>query len=127
MSKAKQWDTDIISIDPSTIVSLARVSAVVNEFFHLDPDDAVNYDTPFVWWDRSKRNNGIALPMPEPVTYLGAGRTSFTSVGRAPLWYQEQIIQWFGAWRELDVPECAQAGDRISSRGYVIPSPYRVS
>ena len=113
------WNTDIITQEPDTLVSLARVAIVVNEFFHLT-EDAVSYDTPFVWWDRSKRNEGIALPMPEPVGYAGRA----TPI-RAPLWYQQQIVQWFGQWRDLEVPECSQAGDRLSNRGHVIPSPYR--
>jgi len=103
-----------VSADPRTILGLSRVAAVVSEFFDLDP--VVNYDTPFVWWDRSKRNYGISLPMPEPIRYGGDGRS--------PLFYQEQIIHWYGQWRGLAVPECHEAGDVVRSRG-LIPSDYR--
>ena len=109
----------VVQQDPRVLVSLSRVSEVVNEFFDLHDDDVIAYDTPFVWWDRSKRNIGIELPMPEPMSYVGNNK-------RGPLWYQEQIIQWFGAWRELEVVECVEAGDRISSRGHRIYSEYRV-
>ena len=113
----REWSATI-SDDPRTIVALARVAEVVNEFFHLDPDDVVAYDTPFVWWDRSKRNHGISHPMPTPFGYASAN-------GRAPLFFQEQIVHWFGDWRGLEVPECRQAGDGHDSRGRFKPSVYR--
>jgi len=107
-----------VSDDPHTLVSLSRVAALVSEFFDLE--DPVEYDTPFVWWDRSKKNLGIALPMPEPVSYVG-------NESRGPLWHQEQIVHWFGEWRDLNVPHCREAGDRVTNRGATIPSSYRVS
>jgi len=114
---ASQW-SDTISDNPHVFVSLSRVSSVVNEFFHLDVDDQVKYDTPFVWWDRSKRNIDIANPMPVPVAFTSAN-------DRGPLWHQDQIVHWFGQWRRLPVPECSQAGDKVSRRGHFVPSPHR--
>ena len=112
-----EW-SDIISDDPRAIISLSRVALIVNEFFNLDTDDEVKYDTPFVWWNRSKHNFGISLPMPKPISFVGVGVNG-------PLWHQEQIIHWFAQWRDLEVPECRQAGDSISSRGHFVPSTHR--
>lgn len=116
--------SDIISDDPHAIISLSRVALVVNEFFHLDADDEVKYDTPFVWWNRSKHNFGISLPMPKPIAFVGVDAVGVGATG--PLWYQEQIVHWFGQWRDLEVPECRQAGDSISSRGHFVASTCRV-
>ena len=87
----------VVSSDPETFVSLARVAFLVNEFFDLEADDRVAYDNPFVWWDRSKRNLGIAHPMPQPIGFASANKDGD---GRGPLWYQDQIIHWFGQWRQ---------------------------
>lgn len=137
----REW-SDIISDDPHTIISLSRVAAIVNEFFHLDDDDMISRDTPFVWWDRSKRNIGISHPMPKPIGYVTSDATADVASevdardtsddtgngprARGPLWHQDQIVHWFGQWKDLDIPECQQAGDRVSNRGHPIPSPHRV-
>ncbi len=110
--------TTHVNTDAATLVSLSRLADVLNEFFNLDVDDLIQYDTPFVWWDRSKRNHGISLPMPEPVTYASAAQ-------RSPLWHQDQILHWYGSWREVEVPESREAGDRTDSRGRFRPSAYR--
>jgi len=111
--------------DPRTLVSLSRVAALVSEFFDLD--DPVEYDTPFVWWDRSKKNFGIALPMPEPIAFVGASAKGEASWSRGPLWHQEQIVHWYAEWRDLEVPFCREAGDRVTNRGATVPSSYRVA
>lgn len=108
--------------DGSDLVSLSRVASVLNEFFQLDT--TVQYDTPFVWWDRSKSNHGISLPMPEPMAYVG-GSANDPARARGPLWRQDQILHWYGEWQGLDVPEGRSAGDRIDSRGRFTPSTYR--
>ncbi len=108
-----------ISDDPHTLVSLSLLPKVLNEFFHLTGDDTVRHKTPPVWWDRSKRNIGIAHPMPTPVAFAASNDCR-------PLWHQDQIIHWFGQWRDLPVPECRQAGDTVSRRGHLVPSPHRV-
>ncbi len=105
-----------VSKDPKALVSLSRLSAVLDEFFNLD--DLILPDTPFVWWNRSKGNYGISLPMPEPVAFSGANR-------RGPLWPQDQILHWYAEWQELSVPECREAGDRAASGGRYALSEYR--
>ncbi len=110
--------TTHVNTDAATLVSLSRLADVLNEFFDLDVDDEVQYDTPFVWWDRSKRNHGISLPMPEPMTYAAAAQ-------RSPLWPQDQILHWYGDWRNVDVPECVEAGDKTDKTGRFRPSAYR--
>ena len=107
-----------VSSDPKTLIGLSRLPDLVTEFFDLDLEDRPSYDAPFVWWQRSKANEHIAVPMPEPVTFAAAN-------GRGPLWHQEQLIHWFGMWRGLDVPVCIEAGDKLSARGRRTYSPHR--
>ncbi len=106
-----------VSKDPKALVSLSRLSDVLDEFFDLD-DSPISRDTPFVWWNRSKGNYGISLPMPEPAAFSGADR-------RGPLWPQDQILHWYGQWQEVTVPKCPEAGDRASSGGRYTLSEYR--
>lgn len=82
-----------IMSDP--LIPLSRVHVVINEHFNLLPEDKINYMTPYVWWDRSKRNIGISLPMPDPVQYAGVNE-------RGPLWFEHQIVEWYAEWQEVE-------------------------
>jgi len=77
------------------LIPLSRVASLINKHFDLLPEDEINYMTPYVWWDRSKRNIGISLPMIGPVQYVGANE-------RGPLWFEHQIVEWYAEWQELD-------------------------
>ena len=105
-----------VSDTSDTLVTLAQISPLLNEFFDLSDDTTIKYSTPYVWWDRSKRNDDIALPMPKPVM----------QVGRSNAWRQDQILHWYGEWMDLDVPFCRAAGDKVNSRGHELKSQYRV-
>lgn len=97
-----------------TLVPLYRVPALLEAFFDLEVG-TIDVTHVYVWWDRSKRNIDIAVPMPAPEV----------TVGRSNAWRQDAIIHWYAAWKDLDVPWCREAGDRIDSRGHDIPSMYR--
>jgi hypothetical protein len=101
--------------DPKQLIPLSEVSAVINHWFDLPPGVEIAPSTPYIWWDRSKKNQDISLPMPSPVLTLG---------GRH-YWHQESILHWYGAWRGIVVPRGAEAGDRIDGRGRERPSEYR--
>jgi len=103
--------------EPDGFVMLSEISGVVNEWFSLADGAAVSPDTPFIWWHRSKENQDISLPMPEPVLTLG-------KQGR-PAWTQEGILHWYGAWRGIEVPRGRPAGDKVDMRGRDTPSEYR--
>lgn len=77
------------------LIPLSRVASLINNHFDLLPNDEVGYATPYVWWDRSKRNVGISLPMPDPVQYMGANN-------RGPLWFEHQIVEWYTEWQEVE-------------------------
>ena len=107
-----------MSGDSQRLLMLGDIAGVVNEYFKLE-DDAVNDATPYIWWDRSKKNIDISLPMPNPTLTVGFGRSSKS------FWSQEVVLHWYGAWRGLKVPVGVPAGDRVNSRGRRIYSKYR--
>ncbi len=111
-----------VSDDPHRLVALSRVSSLINEFFHLDDDNHIDYRTPFIWWNRSKQNR-MAFNMFVPVGYGGKAGDGDTR----PFWHQEQIIHWYARWKGLDVGESQQAGDRTTNRGQTIPSVWRTA
>ena len=100
---------------PSRLLALSEVADLVNEVFDLPLEERIAEPTPYAWWDRSKKNQDISLPMPEPTLVAG---------GRA-LWTQEVLLHWFGAWRGHEVPVGLPAGDRVDSRGHRVFSRYR--
>lgn len=101
--------------DPSQYISVGQISAMLNEVFDLPSDERISEPTPYAWWDRSKKNQDISLPMPAPGMYVPG----------KPLWTQEVLIHWFGAWRSYEVPVGVAAGDRVDARGRRIYSKYR--
>ena len=110
----------MLSPDPKTFLMLSQISGAINEWFDLPDDEAISEATPYIWWDRSKKNRDISLPMPKPALVLGGeGR------GTKNLWTQDSILHWYGAWRGIEVPRGRPAGDRVDMRGRDTPSEYR--
>lgn len=89
--------------DPDTLISLGEFASILNAYFGLEGDDAVDYENPFSWWRRSTLNIDIALPMPEPTARHGKRRS--------PLFHQADVLHWYGEWKNLDVPMGREAGD----------------
>jgi len=110
-------EPSFISPNPQTLTPLSRVSRLVTEFFQLS--DPPTYNSPYVWWLRSKAALDISHPMPRPVKFS-------RSNGKRPVWHQEQILHWYGQWQGLEVKECVEAGDNIHD-GVVSLSEYRVT
>ena len=106
-----------VSPKGSTLIPLARIADLLNEYFSLTDDDTILYNTPYQWWQRSQLNNKISSPMPEETILIG----------RSPAWPQEQILHWWGEWMGIEVPRGTAAGDRIGKEGaYLKGSKYRV-
>ena len=106
-----------MSQDSNELLATSQVADLLNEFFDLDGDNVIEQNTPHMWWYRSKQNRDIAHPMPEADVTVGRRK--------APLWKQAKIVHWFGQWKDLDVPWCQEAGDRVDARGHGIPSEFR--
>lgn len=104
---------------PDTLLMLGQIAGAINEYFKLPKKQRINELTPYIWWDRSKRNRDISLPMPHPALVVGEGRS-----GRS-FWTQEAILHWYGAWKGIEVPRGIAAGDRVDGRGREYPSEYR--
>ena len=105
-----------ISNDAKRMVTLGEIGDLLTEFFD---GEFVSQPTPYIWWHRSKVNTDISLPMPQPNMMLGRAGAE------RPLWTQEALLHWYGAWRGIDVPRGRPAGDRVDTRGHEVPSEYR--
>ncbi len=106
-----------ISPNPDNLITTSQIADLVNEFFDLADDDCISQNTPHMWWYRSRNNMDIGFPMPAADATIGRNH--------APLWKQANIVHWFAAWRDLTVPVCQEAGDRVDMRGREYPSQYR--
>jgi hypothetical protein len=105
----------VVGPDGTThVVTLAEVPVLLETFFDLKSGSIPKAHV-YVWWNRSKNNLEIALPMPSPVDRFGQ-----TSV-----WRQDSILHWYAAWKGLSVPTCREAGDGTDRRGVSVPSPFR--
>ncbi len=106
-----------VSTYPGELIPLSSFSPLIKAFFDL-PDDEFVSQAPFVWWDRSKRNGSISVPIPEPLMDMYVGN-------RGPIFTQEQVIHWYGAWKDLTVRVCVEAGDTVDGDGNTVPSSQR--
>ena len=102
-------------LDPDILLPLSDVADMLNTFFELEGEERIGSATPYAWWDRSKKNQDIALPMPDPTL----------AVPGKPLWAQQVLLHWFGSWRGYEVPLGIPAGDRVDSSGRRLYSKYR--
>ena len=87
--------------DPTTLIGLGEVAGILNAWYGLEEPFTIDYNTPMVWWNRSRRNKDISLPMPEPAVRIGQRRS--------PAWEQGIIINWYGEWTDQKVPARARA------------------
>ena len=110
-------NASVVATSPNALIQLGDVAPILNAFYDLDDDDAIDQNTPFVWWQRSKANT-MASPMPEPVHGLTTIQTE--------QWQLAEILHWFGSWKGLDVPFSTAAGDRTDGRGRVISNLWRL-
>lgn len=82
------------------LYALSEVAGLINDTWDLGEYEEVAHRTPYQWWRRSLENNGIELPMPEPVAYVGQ-REKYAST---PLWRGWELVEWYGAWKKVKSP-----------------------
>jgi len=83
----------------SDLVTLSELADLINSTFRLSGDDAIGQSTPVLWWSRSRNNLNISLPMPEPDEILQTRSRSY------PRWSPRRIVNWYGEWKDLEVPK----------------------